>query len=379
MMLSAVACFSLFCAAIPALMFLANRNLFQSPTLIAGSETTASNLSGYKVSLLIPARNEAVGIGKAIQHALASEFVELEIVVLDDHSEDGTAAIVEAIAKEDPRVRLVSGKPLPTGWNGKQHACFQLAQAASFDRLVFIDADVRLTPDALARLIVHQNRTSVSLLSAFPRQLTGTWLEKWLIPLMHTILLGFLPFRRMRQSTAPAYASGCGQLFVTSKQDYEKAGTHEAIRESRHDGIKLPRAYRVAGLSTDVIDGTSIAECRMYTSASQVSQGLLKNAIEGIADPKRIVPFTVLLGAGTLLPFVTAALALNEGNRLSITASFAAIILSHLPRFVAAHQFKQSWQGAIFHAPAIAIFLALQWKALFNHLTGRTVQWRGRV
>ncbi len=391
MTLTLFAGFALVCAAIPALMFLTNLNQFKplsetEPTALAAGldESTTSNdepetcACGSRVSLLIPARNEADGITAALESALASVGVELEIIVLDDNSEDQTAAIVQAIASRDKRVSLNRSKPLPPDWNGKQHACFQLAQAAAFDRLLFIDADVRLTPDAVRRLLDHQDQTKAALLSAFPHQVTGTWSEKWLIPLMHYILLGFLPIARMRRSQNPAYAAGCGQLFLTRKLNYERVGTHAAIRASRHDGLALPRAYRIAGLSTDIVDGTSIAECRMYTSAPEVTRGLLKNAIEGIANPKRIVPFTIILIGGSVLPLATAIMSVPRADTTALGMSLLAIAFSHLPRAIAAIQFRQSWQGVIFHSLAITIFIALQWQALLNHLTGRRIPWRGR-
>jgi hypothetical protein len=244
--------------------------------------------------------------------------------------------------------------------------------------LAFIDADVRLQPDALARMIEYQSQSKAALLSAFPHQVTGTWLEKWLIPLMHFILLGFLPFRRMRDSVSPAYAAGCGQFFITTRTDYELAGTHASIRQSRHDGLKLPRAYRASGLSTDVIDGTSLAECRMYRSASEVIRGLLKNAVEGIANPRLIVPFSVMLIGGAVLPWVTLGMAVRDKQTVALFCSTVAIGLSFLPRVLAAVRCRQSWQGVLFHPLSLLLFVLLQWYALALHLTGRKVQWRGR-
>ena len=130
-------------------------------------------------------------------------------------------------------------------------------------------------------------RRPVGLLSGFPHEETGSWLEKLLIPLIHFILLGFLPLGRMRLSKSPAFAAGCGQLFIAQRSAYESAGGHAAIRSSLHDGILLPRAFRRAGQTTDVFDATNLAECRMYRSAKEVWLGLLKNAGEGMASPVR--------------------------------------------------------------------------------------------
>jgi len=360
-------------AAIPALMFLGNRQLFQPPP-----DAPLTSRRTEQVSVLIPARDEAAGIGDCVRAALQSQGVQLEVVVLDDHSSDATAEIVREIANGDPRVRLIAGQPLPADWNGKQFACYQLAQAAKYKRLMFIDADVKLRSDALRRLIAYQNTHDAALLSAFPHQLTMTWLEKWLIPLMHFILLGFLPIARMRQSRQRAYAAGCGQLFVTRRADYQQAGTHAAIRGSRHDGLKLPAAYRDAGLSTDVVDGTPFVSCRMYRSAGQVLRGLLKNASEGIASPRLIVPFSTILLGGALLPWIALVAALTLGDPPATAVAVVALIAAHLPRALAARQFQQSWVGVLFHTPAVVLFIALQWLALLNRLTGRSVAWRGR-
>tara|TARA_R110002049_G_scaffold72490_1_gene187002 strand:- start:114975 stop:116129 length:1155 start_codon:yes stop_codon:yes gene_type:complete len=363
-------------AAMQAGLFFKNLPLFyrrlDTPESFAGSPP--------RVSVLIPARDEAAGIGESLRSILASESVDLEIIVMDDHSTDATADIVNEISASDPRVSLRQSDPLPAGWNGKQHACAQLAEAATHQRLVFLDADVRLLPQGLAKLIDYQDRTGVDLLSAFPRQVMGTTLEKWLIPMMHYVLLCFLPFDRMRASRHPAYSSGCGQLFLTKLDAYHRAGTHAAIHASRHDGLKLPKAYRTAKMTTDVIDGTEVAYCRMYTSAQEVIRGVLKNADEGIANPKLIVPFTIMLLGSVTLPVLLVARTLWSGGEFAATAlSITAITLSHLPRARAAMVFRQSWIGVLFHSVSVTLFVLLQWIALVNRSMGKQIAWRGRV
>lgn len=390
MIFTTIAWAGLISAAIPALMFLKNRKLFLPPReqmrLLALQPAAARHapvpqeaMPRDNVSVLIPARDEAAGIAAAVASALASDGVVVEVVILDDNSTDRTAEIVQEIAQKDDRVRLINGQPLPGGWNGKQFACYQLSGHARYERLVFIDADVRLQANALADLIAYQDASGAALMSAFPHQITGTWLEKWLIPLMHFILLGFLPIDRMRLSRKKAYAAGCGQLFITRRSEYQKAGTHEAIHGSRHDGLKLPAAYRQADLSTDIVDGTLLASCRMYRSAGQVLRGLAKNASEGIASPALIVPFSAILLGGTVLPWIALVGAIRAGQSTAVIISLGAILASHLPRTIAVRQFRQSWFGALCHTPAVVTFVAIQWFALGNHLLGRKVAWRGRV
>jgi len=274
-------------AAIPALLTRANLRLFVPPP------EPPADAAAPKVSVLVPARNEAEAISRLIDDVLASRGVELELVILDDSSSDATTSIVAARAEEDPRVRLVAGRPLPAGWCGKQHACWQLAEAARHDLWVFLDVDVSPAPDAIRRGIAFLEASGADLASGFPRQETGSLLEWLLLPLINFVLLGYLPIARSREVNSPSLAAGCGQFFITRRAAYEQAGGHAAIRASLHDGVKLPRAYRRAGLVTDIFDATPIASCRMYDRSIDVWRGLSKNATEGVGSAATILPFTV--------------------------------------------------------------------------------------
>ena len=332
------------------------------------------------VSVLIPARNEEAVIGAAVEAALASVGVEVEIIVLDDHSDDTTGLIVSAISSRDPRVRLELAPALPPGWCGKQFACSILSTLASYEILCFVDSDVRLRPEGLACMVRFLQSGRASLVSGFPHQELGTFYEKLLLPLMHFLLLGYLPLDFMRLFSAPSLAAGCGQLFVADKISYRKAGGHAAIRNSRHDGITLPRAFRKHGLYTDLCDASMVADCRMYRNANEVFSGLLKNANEGVATPVRIIVFTVLLLGGHVVPELVLLYSLYRrqfGPVLVI--SLAATILSLLPRIVAARRFKQPLLEAFLHPFAILVFLGLQWRARYRDIAGTPAVWKGRT
>ena len=363
-------------ALLPIAMFLINAMEFL-PASCESELLRAAN--SERISILIPARNESSSIGPALEAILQNDHPDFEVVVLDDHSEDDTAHIVQAIAERDPRVRLVESKPLPAGWNGKQHACWQLANQSQSDWLLFLDADVRLSKDAISRCLAEQKQRQAPLISGFPMQETGTLAEKILIPLMHYVLLGYLPINRMRSTLGVGLAAGCGQLFFANKQNYMSVGGHSAIRNSRHDGIQLPRAYRRAGHQTDIFDATDIAQCRMYTSTQQVCNGLLKNATEGIANARLIVPFSILLIGGSVLPSVLLVCGYALGASLTaMILLFIAFVIGFIPRVIAIKRFRQSYLGAILHPIGVLWFVILQWVALIRKLLGLTTQWRGR-
>lgn len=365
-------------AFIPAFLTLANLRIFRPPP---PAPLPGGNSS--PVSVLVPARNEEAAIGRLVADVLASTGVELELVILDDSSSDATGAIVAELAAADDRVRLVAGRPLPPGWCGKQHACWQLAAAARHDTWVFLDVDVAVAPDGIARAVAFLDEQVRDLASGFPRQETAAVLDWLLLPLINFVLVGFLPLARSRQVNAPSLAAGCGQLFVTRRDAYERAGGHRAIAASLHDGVKLPRAYRRAGLRTDIFDATEIASCRMYATSPEVWRGLAKNATEGIASPGTILPFTLLLGGGQVLPVVLAGQGLLTGfagwPAGAGVVAVAAAALAYLPRLLDAVRFRQSLVSAAVHPLGVTVFLVIQWVALLRKAVGLKTTWRGRT
>ena len=369
---TALALTSLVLAAVPALLFVRNLRDYRPPPPPAGAPRPS-------VSVLIPARNEERAVGESVASALANEGVDLEVVVLDDHSDDATAAVVRDLAGRDPRVRLFEAPALPDGWCGKQHACATLAGLASKPLLAFIDADVRLAPDALARSAAFLDASGADLVSGFPRQETGGLVEATVIPLMHFILLGFLPVARMRAHNAPGLAAGCGQFFLTRKSSYERMGGHAAVRSTLHDGLKLPRAYRASGLRTDLFDATGLAACRMYRGPSELWFGLAKNATEALAAPPLIVPATLLLVGGQVVPVALLVLGLARGLPPTALALAAlATFFAYLPRGLAVARFQQPLAGAVLHPLGVLTLLAIQWYALARDVLGRPATWKGR-
>ena len=359
--MTVLASIALFLAAGPAVLALVNLCLYRVPAPAAARPA---------VSVLIPARNEEANIGPATAAILASEGVELELIVLDDASTDRTRAILEAIP--DPRLTVAAAPALPPGWSGKQHACAALAKLAQHELMVFVDADVRLAPDALVRMAGFMERHQVGLASGFPRQVTRTWSEQLLIPLIHFLLLGFLPMAAMMRSASPGLGAGCGQLFIARRDAYEAAGGHGAIRTSLHDGIKLPRAFRRAGSLTGLFDASPFATCRMYATAAQVWEGLTKNATEGMARPGPLPVWTVILAGGQVVPLPLLVWEPSWPAGLALACGVGL-------RLVLAVRFRQPWLSAVLHPFGVVALLVVQWSALIRAARGRPATWRGRA
>lgn len=365
-----LATLSLVLAAIPAILFGVNLFFYRK----IDSKTAAKD----PVSVLIPARNEEANIATAIEAVLANIGCEFEIIVLNDDSTDRTAEIVGRIAERDSRVRLVDAPPLPAGWCGKQHACFVLAKLARHSTLLFIDADVRLAPDALRLMVGFLKDSRSSLASGVPRQEVGTFSERLLIPLIQFVLLGFLPMFAMRWTRRASFSAGCGQLFIAEREAYFASGGHSKIRNSLHDGVKLPRIFRKSGFRTDLFDATNLATCRMYRTNRETWRGLGKNATEGLAARGTIIPMTVLLFGGQVLPLLLLAWpGLLSAQSLAIAT--IALLMGLIVRGTSALRFRQPLMSVVLHPLGIAALLAIQWAAIIKSWFGRPAEWKGRA
>ena len=198
------------------------------------------------------------------------------------------------------------------------------------------------------------------------------WSERLLLPLIHVMLLCYLPIPMGMKLRAPSLGAGCGQLFVARRDPYRAMGGHAAIRSSRHDGITLPRAFRRAGYWTGLFDATELASCRMYDTAALLWEGLTKNATEGMATPAGLPVWTALLGLGHVAPVLLVLLAPSP-------LSFGAYGCGLLIRLILAVRFRQSLLGVLLHPVSVLALLAVQWASLARAFRGAPSTWRGRA
>jgi hypothetical protein len=333
-----------------------------------------------RVSVCIPARNEEMNVGPVVRGALASRGVEVEVLVYDDQSTDGTPGILARLCTEDARVRAVETRPLPEGWNGKQWGCERMGQAARGEWLLFTDADVRLAPDCLVRALDEAALLRADLLSTIPREEVGSFLERMVVPLIHWMLFSWLPMPRMRTTNDPATSAGCGQFLLVRREAWRAAGGHAAFRDSMHDGIRLPRNVRRAGLRSDLYDGSDGVRCRMYRGAAQTWRGFTKNAYEGLGSPLVLAVFTLLEAGGILLPWAWLAAAVASGGMpLGPTVlAWFAVGAQLVQRALLASRFSQPVSCVLLHPVSIALLLAIQWRSWWLHVTKRRA-WKGRT
>ncbi len=261
--------------------------------------------TGEQVSVLIPARNEAGTIQSAVTSVLAQEGVpDLQLIVLDDGSHDGTADLAVDAARGDARIGIVRAEdqPPPDGWLGKPWACSRLADDAEGSVLVFMDADVTLEPDAVAALVDDLRTRGLAMVAPYPAQEAEGWLERLVQPLVVWSWAATMPLARAERSLRPSLSAANGQLLVVDAGAYRSAGGHGTVRGNVLEDIGLMRAFKRAGLHTATVDGSRLATCRMYSTTEEVVDGYGKSLWAAFNGPAGSVAVNALLLLAYIIP-----------------------------------------------------------------------------
>lgn len=325
-----------------------------------------------KVSILIPARNEGRNIAQCLESVLVQQHLaNYSVIVLDDSSTDETNSIVKKFAAENPNLTLLYGQELPEGWTGKNFACWQLANAASDSRyLVFIDADVRLRPAAVARSINALNKYRWKFISPYPKQIAKS-VSEWLIqPLLQWSWITTLPLRVAERSLRPQLTAANGQFLIFDRNAYFDAGGHKSIREEVLDDINLARQMKRSGYRGNVIDGSTIAQCRMYQSWRELRDGYSKSLWSAFGSFSGALLVIIFLISLYIFPLFIAAFGWQWGIFLLLTALIS--------RLMAAIRSQSSVTSALFHPIAITLLCYLILRSWWLKRKNR-LEWKSRA
>lgn len=233
------------------------------------------------VSLLVPARNEAEVIGATVQCLLQQKYPAFELIVLNDESTDGTENIARNSAGNDTRFFIESGTAPPKGWTGKNWACHQLAEKAQGEILIFTDADVMWHPLALSSVVSSMERTHADAFSVWPTQVTYSWAERLVVPLMNFAICAYLPELFVRRLPWVSLAAANGQCLAFHRPAYHQIGGHEAVRAAIIEDVALARATKHSRLRLVMSLGEDRISGRMYTNWKEVRGGFAKNILAG--------------------------------------------------------------------------------------------------
>ena len=339
--------------------------------------------SGARVSIVIPARNEAATIETAVGSILSTAYDPFDLIVVDDRSTDETASIVERLAMSDGRLRLVRGEPLPEGWYGKPWACLQGYRASQGGLVLFTDADTRHEPELLGRAVGAMRETGAKLVTVAPHQLCEGFWERLVMPQIWLLLgLRYSP-RAVNRARRGREIIANGQFILTTREAYEAAGTHAAVRHEVAEDLGLAQAYLRAGQSLHFTFAGRLMETRMYRSLDELVEGWSKNVYLGGRasfpdEPllRALVPVMLAIAIGFwLVPVIT--LAASGGTGALGIAAAAAILLSALFWTLISYGMRIPLVYGLGYpiGAAMALFIVARstWRG------GRKVVWRGRT
>ncbi|HEY1099435.1 MAG TPA: glycosyltransferase family 2 protein [Myxococcota bacterium] len=245
--------------------------------------TTTTTTNRPAISVCIPARNEQATIDACVRAALALDVDE--VIVIDDGSSDDTPAILAAIVATDVRLRVVRlDAALPAGWVGKVRACWLASSLAHGEHLLFIDADVVVAADAVERFLHLQRTYRADAITAVPRQITVTFVERLILPLLHLTYTSWLPLPLIWRTHNPRFLAANGQLLWLRRDALLDVGGFPAVRGEIVDDMALCRAFKLKRHRVLFVDGDLLGSCRMYRSAQAVIDGFSKNLYEGLGS-----------------------------------------------------------------------------------------------
>jgi glycosyltransferase involved in cell wall biosynthesis len=310
------------------------------------------------IDVLIPMRDEEENVEACLKSVLNSELLEAsQVYVLDDGSSDSTGQLIGEF-----KVNKLTGTPLPSGWLGKVWACHNLAQNGSGKYLVFMDADVRLHPYAIASSITRMNKFGWDFISPYPRQIAGSFLEKLIQPLLQWSWLASVPLRLAEKFPNRSMTIANGQFFIVKRSAYEKSGGHAEISGEVLDDLELARLLVSHGFRGGVADGSAVASCRMYKSNAQLIDGYTKSLWKAFGGQLGTVVAILLLFFTGISPY------------LGIGAPASFIFLS---RVLAAIKTRSNPAYAFLHPISIVLLIYLITLSSIRKSRG-TLTWRGR-
>lgn len=335
-----------------------------------------------KVSVLVPARNEEATLPSCIASLLNQTYTNVEVIVLDDNSEDATPDILNRFRRKRPELRVLKGLPLPEGWTGKNWACNQLAAVATGELLVFTDADTVHRPESIAAIVAFAERSGAQLFSGVPQQRMETFWEQVIIPMTQFLYFAYLPNRWITERSNPKFSAANGQLLCVTRNAYNRMNGHESVRNELVEDVVLGRRAKEIGLRTALATAVETVECRMYTSLGEIIAGFSKNLFPGLGYSLPLLIGSSLISLALYIApliFIVIALIRAEFSTALFFLPLAQLLIGMSIRALTAARFRMSTIQPLLHPLSVimSIIIGINSARLAFSSTGPT--WKGRT
>ena len=319
------------------------------------------------ITVLIPVRNEAENIAELIACLTnQSNLDSLEVIFIDDSSEDGTGKLLSDAKTAGAPIRIINAPALPSNWLGKPWALQQGYLVASGKFIVTLDADVRLAPTAIAQTVAMLGKRD--FISAYPKQIANTFAERLVQPLLQWSWMTTVPLRIAEKSSRTSVAVANGQFFLVRKEALDQIDGFKLIAEQVLDDMKLARALIASGSRGGVADGSTLAQTRMYKNFNEIKDGYGKSLWSAFSNP---------LGATLAVTFIfltgiAPVLILLNGNPIGLF-TYELMVLT---RLLSAKRSGGRLLDSLLHPISSAILIYL---IIYSWRMRGKVQWKGRT
>ena len=319
------------------------------------------------VGVIVPMRNEAENV-EGVVATLAAQEGSFHFYLLDDNSEDQTFELLQRFTQADSRFTVIKGAVLNDKWIGKTWALQQLFDASNEEILVSIDADVRLSNDAIKKAVTALNSARLDFVSPYPRQIAQSFAERLIQPLLQWSWLTTVPLRYAESSGQQSMAVANGQFFVVRRSALAAIGGYQSVKHAVIDDVFLARELVKSGSSGTVINGSDIAETRMYASWSEIKAGYGKSLNQAFGSIVGTVFVVTFLVATSIAPLLLGLL----GNPYG-WLGFAAIVGT---RVLSAVKSRGRVLDSVLHPISV---VALIYLIVYSYLRRGSIQWKGRT
>jgi len=319
------------------------------------------------VGVIVPMRNEAENV-EGVVATLAAQEGSLHFYLLDDNSEDQTLELLQRFTQADSRFTVIKGAVLKDKWIGKTWALQQLFEEAKEEILVSIDADVRLGNDAINKAVTAMNDARLDFVSPYPRQIAQRFAERLIQPLLQWSWLTTVPLRYAEASGQQSMAVANGQFFVVRRSALAAIGGYQSVKHAVIDDVFLARELVKNGSSGTVINGSDIAQTRMYASWSEIKAGYGKSLNQAFGSILGAIFVVLFLIATCIAPLLLGLL----GNPYG-WLGFAGIVGT---RVLSAIKSRGRALDSVLHPISV---LALIYLIVYSYLRRGSIQWKGRT
>ena len=330
-----------------------------------------------RISVLVPARNEEANLTRCLDSLLAQSYPDLEILVMDDDSTDGTWVLLQGYAAGHPgRIRAFRNDSLPPGWVGKCWVCSRLAELATGRWLAFVDADTVHHPDSIRHAFLEARRRGSSLVSYVPYLVLGTLAEKIGVPVITFAFFLLFPMGVVRWLKSRLVAMAVGTFILVRRETYERFGGHGGLRHDIVEDVAMARAVKALEEKVDLLDGTGMMHTRFYHNAGEVWNGFSKAAFGAFGFS--FLPYVATLVFAYAL-FLNPFLMLAMHPALSFYNPFFNQVLAILAlRFLLALRVRQTLLTVVLHPVMILFSLLFCLNSLWRIAWGMPIEWKQR-